>query len=658
MRLTSLTQSIILSIQRLRHQVAGYSRSKKILIIGGGTIFIFTLTLSLSFKLPSATVLSYSTETCASAVVPLPSLASAAGESLDMYVDKTIEIAGYPLLARQVCVSPKQLPVPGQTMHGNVVLPGFGAMKKPVRVEVPEYPEPEVMEFARPVEAVSIRDDIELRFTQPDRLFTYYLVGNESREPCQKRRVLLRCSLGGLNLLQAHEYEVEILRTFRGSVVGEVQQRSIRTLDPLEVTDSSIEPDELVYERPNRLDITFNKSLKAETLRADFVNQAGEAVEHKITPREKTLQLEFNEDLPREEIYQFTIDYAEADDNSVLTEPWLLEFRTSAGPAITGSNVHEGKLSVDHTFRVDFDQPLATSQPLEELVQLTHQGNSIETSVTVSGDELIITPSSSLPRCETLALALAGDLISEHTVEASVNWRTTVRTTCKQARTIGYSVEGRPITAYSFGDGPKKLLYVGGMHGNEWSSVVLMNAWMDELDNRFHEVPDDHTLIIIPNSSPDSGAADSRLNANEVDLNRNFPTDDWQSEVQIPGPTLLPEGGGSSALSEPESKALAQFVRAQRPQLVLTYHAVASVVIGNDVGQANTWAKTYADQAGYEFATNDQLNQVFNYSATGAFEDWLNDELAIPALLVELGTMYGDEMQRNRDALWHSLTVL
>ncbi len=658
MRLTPLTQPIILFIQRLRDRLAGYSRSKKVYISIGGVVFVFIVVTSLSFRLPSATVLSYSHETCASTVVPLPGLVSAAGESLDIYVDKTVEIAGYPLLAREVCVSPKQVPVPGKTMHGNVVLPGFGAMKKSVSVEVPEYPEPEVMEFARPVEAVSIRDDIELRFTQPDRLFTYYLVGNESREACQKQRVFLRCSLGGLNLLQAHEYEVEILRTFRGSVVGEVQQRNIRTLDPLEVTDSSIEADELVYERPNRLDITFNKPLKTETLRADFVNQAGEVVEHELTPGEKKLQLEFIEDLPREETYQFTIEYAEADDNSVLIEPWQLEFHTSAGPTITGSNVHEGKLSVDHSFRVEFDQPLAESQPLDNLVNLTHQGNPIDASVKVSHDELIITPSSSLPRCQTLALAIAGDLVSEYTVEASVNWRTTARTTCSQSRTIGYSVEGRPITAYSFGDGPKKVLYVGGMHGNEWSSVVLMNAWMDELDKRFHEIPDDHTVIVIPNSSPDSGVADSRLNANEVDLNRNFPTDDWQSEVQIPGPTLLPEGGGTSALSEPESEALAKFVRTQRPQLVLTYHAVASVVIGNDVGQANDWAKTYADQAGYEFATNDQLNQVFNYSATGAFEDWLNDELAIPALLVELGTMYDDEMQRNRDALWHSLTVL
>src|SRR5574340_977748 len=39
-------------------------------------------------------------------------------------------------------------------------------------------------------------------------------------------------------------------------------------------------------------------------------------------------------------------------------------------------------------------------------------------------------------------------------------------------RVIGLSVQRRPILAARFGDGPRKVLYVGGVHGNEYGADV------------------------------------------------------------------------------------------------------------------------------------------------------------------------------------------
>ncbi len=641
----------------IKDTLSSWSRRKKITIIGAVTLSICLLSLLLGFMYPGRTVLSYSEDTCVGSIVPLPTLASTTGGSLDLYIDKPIRIAGYPILARSLCVSPNQLPVPGKTMYGNVLLPGIGALQKRISVEVPDYPSPQPMNFIQPVESVSIRDEIELRFTQHDRVFEYYMSGNNAQQECNKFSIVLRCSLTGLNLLQSREYQVEILRAFNGTIVGEVQQRNIKTLDPLEITDTSIEQNQLVYDRPGEISISFNKKLKPETEVTRLETEAGDSAGHKTSAAANTLHIIFTDELVREEAYTLSLEYMEADDNSILAEPFTLSFATSGGPAVEYANIGEAKLERNHDFRVTFDQALDKDQDLEDVIELSAGGTPVSFSALVDDNQVIVSPTTDLALCATYELSITGALDSTYDVRSSVNWRTTTHTTCKQSKTIGFSVEGRPINAYIFGDGAKKILYVGGMHGNEFSSIILMEAWVNELDNRFHEIPEDHTVIVIPNSSPDGAVIRSRLNANSVDLNRNFPTDDWQSEVQIPGPTVLPEGGGKQSLSEPESQALASFVRAQRPQLVLTYHAVASVVIGNDVGQANSYAETYAQQAGYDFSANDKLDEVFNYDATGAFEDWLNDELSIPALLVETATMAGDEMGRNRAALWHTLNI-
>lgn len=77
--------------------------------------------------------------------------------------------------------------------------------------------------------------------------------------------------------------------------------------------------------------------------------------------------------------------------------------------------------------------------------------------------------------------------------------------------------------------------------------------------------------------------------------------------MYIPGLTNLPEGGGSRALSEPESAALAALVRRERPILTLTYHAVADIVISDDAGRSVQWGREYARLSGHDFSTTNDI---------------------------------------------------
>ena len=66
--------------------------------------------------------------------------------------------------------------------------------------------------------------------------------------------------------------------------------------------------------------------------------------------------------------------------------------------------------------------------------------------------------------------------------------------------TIGYSVLGRKIEAYTYGNGKTHLLFVGGIHGGyEWNTVLLSYQFMDYLKNNSAFIPLLMTLILFFN---------------------------------------------------------------------------------------------------------------------------------------------------------------
>ena len=217
-----------------------------------------------------------------------------------------------------------------------------------------------------------------------------------------------------------------------------------------------------------------------------------------------------------------------------------------------------------------------------------------------------------------------------------------------QAITIGYSVEGRAIIARRFGEGSRVLLLVGGMHGGwEANTVALMNELIAHFETRPEDVLPGMAVVLIPAINPDGllrgRIPEGRFNANGVDLNRNWSCG-WSAEAVWRNQRVNP---GVTAFSEPETLALAEYIRGLQPAGVLFYHSAANGVYAGDCDSEIIPADSQAMSAILGEAAGYDYGQPFTaYPVTGTAASWVDGQ-GIPSADVELQTSTDAEFERN-----------
>jgi murein peptide amidase A len=230
-----------------------------------------------------------------------------------------------------------------------------------------------------------------------------------------------------------------------------------------------------------------------------------------------------------------------------------------------------------------------------------------------------------------LLLALAAGGCSTDTGATTTTVATTPPTTTSvatatstaplAATTIGTSIEGRPIDAWSFGSGDRRLYIVGGIHGDERSAVENVPALIEYLGG---ENLAGWTVRIVLDANPDGTAANTRANSAGVDLNRNWPAGDFVSS-----PTT-----GASPLSEPETAALAEDIAAFAPDLIVALHAAREGPFVEYDGAGEDPAHAFALGASAMGREWQVLTEV-DWATDGSLGTYFGTEGRVPVVTVE-----------------------
>jgi protein MpaA len=121
------------------------------------------------------------------------------------------------------------------------------------------------------------------------------------------------------------------------------------------------------------------------------------------------------------------------------------------------------------------------------------------------------------------------------------------------------------------------MLVVGSVAGDEPGGIAVTKLLASEAAIA------GVNLWLIPDMNPDGAARATRVNADGVDLNRNFPFR-WRPFGQ-PGSRNY---SGPRPSSEPESRAIAAFIQRTRPGLAVWLHQPYALI---DDSQGPGWAE-------------------------------------------------------------------
>lgn len=168
------------------------------------------------------------------------------------------------------------------------------------------------------------------------------------------------------------------------------------------------------------------------------------------------------------------------------------------------------------------------------------------------------------------------------------------------------------------------VLIIGVFHGDEPQGKFLIDKYITSTDDLGNK-------IFIPCLNPDGMKKNTRTNANGVDLNRNFPTQNWgrnEGENASCDDCSTEYYGGISPASEIETKFVIDIIKKYTPSLIITLHAPYKVV--NYDGPAEIQAQKISQIINYP------VEASIGYPTPGSFGTYCGIERNIPTITLEL----------------------
>ena len=185
-----------------------------------------------------------------------------------------------------------------------------------------------------------------------------------------------------------------------------------------------------------------------------------------------------------------------------------------------------------------------------------------------------------------------------------------------------------------------KILFLGVTHGEEPQGKFLIEKFIEEIKKQ--QIKFDNNLYFIPCLNPDGMAKKQRGNANNVDLNRNFPTENYEITTFDDGTT-----SGICANSEKETQFLSGIIEKYHFDVILSFHAPFEIV--NYDGPAEKIAAEISKITGYPPQAD------IGYPTQGSFGTFCGVERNIPIITLEVSEKLTKEelWQQNKDVFFY-----
>ncbi len=177
--------------------------------------------------------------------------------------------------------------------------------------------------------------------------------------------------------------------------------------------------------------------------------------------------------------------------------------------------------------------------------------------------------------------------------------------------TYGHSHLGVPLYVWK-PTGTCRLLIHAGIHGEEGETTVALSRAL-----RLLSEPSPHCAVVLA-ANPDGLLQGTRGNARGVDLNRNFPTEDWKADpvthrLTLNDPSDVVLSPGSHPASEVETRALIGLIEELNPDAVIALHAPLACIDDANQGPLGHWL---AEKAGLPLVSD------VGYPTPGSFGTW------------------------------------
>ncbi|MFD2098678.1 M14 family metallopeptidase [Flagellimonas iocasae] len=221
---------------------------------------------------------------------------------------------------------------------------------------------------------------------------------------------------------------------------------------------------------------------------------------------------------------------------------------------------------------------------------------------------------------------------------------------------IGLSVHHVPIRSFVLGRGDKRILMWSQMHGNESTTTKAvwdMANFLRSGDSLAETILGNCTIMVVPMLNPDGAKAYTRVNANEVDLNRD-----------------------AKQLTQPESIALRKLFDGFKPHYCFNLHGQRTLFSAGQVEKPATVSFLSPSSNAEREITPTRIKAMKLIAAmnamlqklipgqVGRYDDGFNENCVgdsfqmqgIPTVLFEAGHFPNDyERERTREYIFLSL---